>query len=93
MGDSKSEALKFVTAELLAAARQDEVLPWLMASGYTLLDEKEDAYRWLEFAVSRGFINYPFLSKYDPFMENLRGDPRFQKLMERVKYEWERFEV
>jgi len=29
----------------------------------------------------------------DFFIENIRGEPRFKKLMERVKHEWENFEV
>ena len=32
-------------------------------------------------------------AKNDPFLENIRGEPRFKKLMERVKREWENFEV
>jgi hypothetical protein len=40
-----------------------------------------------------GAINYPFLATLDPWLANIRGDARFQKLMERVKYEWEHFEV
>jgi hypothetical protein len=32
------------------------------------------------------------IEKY-PFLANIRAEPRFQKLMERVKYEWEHFEV
>lgn len=28
----------------------------------------------------------------DPFLANIRGEERFKKLMERVKYEWEHFE-
>jgi hypothetical protein len=35
---------------------------------------------------------YPFLNNYDLFLVKLRGEPRFQKLMKRVKYEWEHFE-
>ena len=93
MSASRDEALSAVTPELLATARWDEVLAWLTASGYALLDEKQDALRWLEHAVARGFINYPFLAKFDPFMQNLRGEPRFEQLMQRVKREWEGFEV
>jgi hypothetical protein len=48
---------------------------------------------WLEHSANLGMMNYPFMNNHDPFFENLRGEPRFQKLMERVKYEWEHFEV
>ena len=64
-----------------------------MADYYALINEKEEAFKWLEHAINRGFINYPFLNEYDPFLENIRGEERFKKLMERVKYEWENFEV
>ncbi len=90
---SKEEALQAITPELIKWARWDELWPWLMASGYALINEKEEAFDWLEHATSRGFINYPFLSEYDPFLENLRGYERFKNLMERVKVEWEHFEV
>ena len=47
---------------------------------------------WLENAINRGFINFPFLNQYDSFLDNIRGEERFKRLMERVKYDWERFE-
>jgi hypothetical protein len=39
------------------------------------------------------FLNFPFLSKHNPLLANIRGEPRFKALMERVKREWENFEV
>jgi hypothetical protein len=39
------------------------------------------------------FINYPYLSQHDPLLAKLRDEPRYQKLMERVKFKWEHFEV
>ena len=48
---------------------------------------------WVECAIKCGFINYPFLVEYDPFLVNIRGEERFKKLMQRVKYEWEHFEA
>ena len=60
---------------------------------YAMLDEKEKTLNWSENAVNLGFINYPYMSQHDPFLENIRGEERFKKLMERVNYEWENFEV
>ena len=47
----------------------------------------------LETAVDHGIINSPYISQYDPMLAKLRNEPRFKKLMERVQYEWEHFEV
>jgi hypothetical protein len=58
-----------------------------------LIDEKERALDWLEQDVDLGMINYPLMNELDPFLKNIRGEERFKKLMERVKYEWEHFEV
>jgi len=57
-----------------------------------LIGSKKEALDWLENDLG-WFHNYPFLAEKDPFLANIRGEPRFQKLMERVKYEWEHFEV
>jgi hypothetical protein len=32
------------------------------------------------------------VAEWESFWAKLRGEERFQKLMERVKYEWEHFE-
>jgi hypothetical protein len=42
-------------------------------------------------AVRQGFINYPFLSKHDPFLESLRGDAEYKALMEHVQRRWQAF--
>jgi hypothetical protein len=31
--------------------------------------------------------------EHDPFFVNIRGEERFKKLMQRVKYEWEHFDA
>ena len=89
----KKEAIQTVTPELIAWARWDELWPWAMAAGYTLIEERNEAMDWLELAVSRGFIHYPFLSEHDPFLESLRGEERFKNLMKKAKHDWENFEV
>jgi len=66
---------------------------WLTADIYALIDEKEQSLKWVERLIEKGWINYPLLNEIDPFLENIRGVARFKKLMERVKHEWENFEV
>lgn len=63
------------------------------AEALAQVGEPEQALNWLENSVERGNINYPSLSKYDPFLANLRGKPQFEALMERVKREWETFKI
>jgi non-specific serine/threonine protein kinase len=55
------------------------------------MGEKEQALKWLEHIIDRGWINYPLLSRDDPLLENIRGEGRFQELMSRVKRDWEAF--
>jgi TolB-like protein len=91
--DEKEEALYVISAEQEEMLKSDEAFSYQLAEGYALINEKKKALDWLENAVDRGFINYPFLDEVDPFFENIRGDERFKKLMERVKHAWENFEV
>jgi hypothetical protein len=62
----------------------------MLAQGFALLNEKAEALYWLENAVNLGFINYRFYVTQDPFLENLRGDKRFEELMAEVKSKWEK---
>ena len=87
------EALRAVDQKLIASAELDQVLSFMMASGYSMIGRVEEAVDWVEQSAQRGFINYPFLSESDPFLANLRGEPQFEALMERVKDQWETFEV
>jgi hypothetical protein len=89
----KKEALQSVTPQLLAFGRMDFMNPWFIVQIYSLIGEKEEALNWLEEWIGLGCINYPLMNKHSPFLENIRGEPRFKKMMERVKHEWENFEV
>jgi TolB-like protein len=80
------------TGKFQKAARRDCVVCVMVSGCYALLDDREEALDWVETAVDHGFVNYPYLSQYDPLLARLRDEPRFKKLMERVKYEWEHFE-
>ena len=71
------------------AASWTEYLALFLADGYSLLGRHDDAIRWLRTAVALGFINYPILSTRDPFLANLRVDPRFEELMRMVHERWQ----
>ena len=88
----KNRFLGFLSPEFLYAAKRDPQYSGFMADIYALLGDKENALDWLENAISRGFLNYPYLNEYDPYLGNIRGEPRFRKLMEKLKPEWEQFE-
>ncbi len=90
-GENK-QALSAMTDDLIESAWNDPDFPWLWAGFYDLVDEKDEALRQLEYSIGRGFVNYSILNEKDPFLENIRREPRFKKLMERVKHEWENFE-
>jgi TolB-like protein len=89
----QEEALNTVTDESNEAMKWDEQFSWEMAANYALIEHPQEALDWLENAVNRGFVNYPFLNEYDPLLKSIRSESRFKTLMERVKYEWESFEI
>ena len=82
-----------MTPEFVEQVKRDLQHSYHLATFYSYLEEKETSLKWLEKAVNRGFINYPLMAETDPLLVNIRGEKRFKKLMERVKYEWENFKV
>jgi hypothetical protein len=82
-----------VTPDLVEAARVDWQYSWEVASGYALVGASDQALDWLANAVTRGFINYRFLSLHDPLLADLRGDVRFQTLMADARKRHERLRV
>ena len=82
-----------LTAQFVSTVGRDSLWPCLVATFFALLEDKAQTLDWIETAANRGFVNYPYLSKHDPFLTKFRGDPRFEQLMQRVKREWEEFEA
>ncbi len=91
-GDKK-RIKELLTVDFVKTAKRDCQTSYFVSGLYALSEMKDEALNWLENAVHRGFINYPFISEHDPFLKNIREEPRFKKLMERVKHEWENFEA
>ncbi len=82
-----------ITPEFRQTAARDGAWASHVAADLALVGAKEEALEWLGYAVDAAFINYPMLAEHDPFLARLRGEPRFDALLERVKHEWENFEV
>jgi serine/threonine protein kinase len=83
--------LAYLTPDTVEEIKIDTQNSIYLADDFALLKDNENALFWLENAVKCGWINYPFLNEYDPFLKNIRSDERFQKLMARVKELWENF--
>jgi serine/threonine protein kinase/tetratricopeptide (TPR) repeat protein len=88
----REKAFLIMTSDFRKTCQRDSEWAYYVADAFSLLNEKKEALDWLENAVDQGIINYPFINKHDIFLDNIRGEERFKKLMERVKYEWEHFE-
>jgi len=89
-----TEALSgLLDAAFEKAVHTDCQYSWHMAAFYAVSGEKDKALKWLENAVERGFINYPFLEHHDRLLDAVRQESGFKELMKRVKKEWENFEV
>ncbi len=87
------EVFELVDENFLLWAKKDFQYSLWVAEAFAMINKKSDALNWLENSVDHGFVNYPFINDYDPLLKNISSEERFKKLMERVKYEWENFEV
>jgi serine/threonine protein kinase len=88
----QTAAMQVVPDEMKAAAWEDMEYSWCMAQCYALAGESSEALRWLANAISQNFMNYPLLAHQDPLLASLRGTPEFDRLMVRVKMNWQAFE-
>jgi non-specific serine/threonine protein kinase len=89
---NKNKVVQEMTPEFHNTCRRDPEWSYVVSVTLSLADIKKDAMDWLDNAVTKGFFNYPLLQK-DPFLDNIRNEDRFKKLMEQVKYKWEHFQV
>jgi eukaryotic-like serine/threonine-protein kinase len=88
----RSEALAALDSNPSLRKSWDFQSCYWKAECLALIGEKEMALDCLELDVNLGMSNYPLMNELDPFLANIRGEERFKKLMERVKFEWEHFE-
>ena len=63
-----------------------------IACAYALMNQQEEAIKWLESAAKDGFPCYS-LFVTDRNLDNLRQHPRFQQFMTRMKQQWEQYKT
>ena len=80
------------TAEMAAAAMQVEFLARQAGDAYAMIGDYEPALMWLRRSTELGFINYPFLAKYNRHLEGIRETPEFQAYLAEVKQRYDVFE-
>ncbi|MCJ7486155.1 MAG: tetratricopeptide repeat protein [Candidatus Aminicenantes bacterium] len=80
-------------AQLLETARTDEWFPNFIAACLARLGDHAGAIEWLGRAVGWGFSNYRFLSELSPFLAPIRGDRRFQALLEDARRKQEILDI
>jgi eukaryotic-like serine/threonine-protein kinase len=93
LAEKRSETLTMLDSNPCLQKPLDFQFAYWKTECFALIGEKERALDWLEQDVNLGMINYPLMNTLDPFLANIRDEGRFKKLMERVKKEWEEFEV
>ena len=81
------------SSELESKLWSDFQYTLMMAQAQAALRRNDEALRWLQRSTDRGCVHYPFLAERDPLLSNLRGDPAFAALMDRVRRAWETFEA
>ncbi len=74
-------------------ATLDKEMSWWLAAGCSHCGWTDEAVHWLANAIELGFLNHRFLSTMDPFLAALRGDPRFQALMELAREKQRALEI
>lgn len=81
--DGRSKEARETIVELTRWPEKHFVHPYSIALIYAALDDKDEAFRWLESAYADRDEDLVIL-KVDPRLDSLRADPRFMSLLERV---------
>jgi len=82
--NGQTDEARKLLAHLNEMAKSAEVPEYALALAYTSLGEKERAVEALEHGFAEGNKSYLFLLPGDPFLDDLRGDPRFEALVQNI---------
>lgn len=73
-----------VDKKLVSLKPHDAICHYNLACSYSNLGMIDQAFEALEFAILLGYHNLNHIQK-DPDLNNLRKDPRYQKILQRLK--------
>ncbi len=79
----QTEAHEQLSEGALSISKADHDMAYWVGSAYTLLGEKDLAFKWLDRAVKLGNENKPWYES-DKTLNSLRDDPRFEELMNKI---------
>ncbi len=79
----REEALAELTGDVLALSKTDHDSAYWVASTYAILDDSDNAFKWLNKAIKLGNENRPHFEK-DRSLDLIRDDPRFAEAMDKV---------
>lgn len=65
---------------------------YYIGAAYAIMGKKEQAIEWLMKAADEGFPCFPAYEK-DPYLNNLRSDPRFVSFLGNLKKQWENYKA
>src|SRR5256886_5002361 len=82
--NGQTDDARKLLAQLNEMAKSAEVPEYAFAPAYTSLGDKDRAIEALEHGFAGGNKSYLFLLPGDPLLDDLRGDPRFETLVQKI---------
>ncbi len=65
---------------------------YAVASAFAIMNEPDSAMKWLTYTAENGYPNLEWFQR-DPNLDNLRKDPRFSELIQKMKPRFERLKA